>query len=284
MADEKDYYAILQVDRDAKLEDIERAYKRLSGMFDPQKTRKKHSSQRRAAISAAYEVLRDPRRRRQYDVQILASPATAANKFRARILSDRFMILCGGIITISILVVLTVVVLRLIGSGGKAQEVVAQASPTSAFASTTPTPIGQTPGVTPPASPPSVNGDVITTADGLQYIVVRKGTGDIVTAGEDVTVNYSVWLQDTGQLFDSSFNPGRTPLVFALGYGKVIKGWDEGLVGMRIGELRRLIIPPELAYGSFRQNQIPANSTLIYDVEMLSAEQPSVIFTPTPAS
>ena len=104
---------------------------------------------------------------------------------------------------------------------------------------------------------------------------LRAGTGAAATTGSRVTVNYTGWLYDPaqaeskGRQFDSSV--GRTPFSFTLGAGQVIRGWDQGVVGMRIGGLRRLVIPPELGYGSSGSGStIPPNATLVFDVELLS--------------
>ena len=112
--------------------------------------------------------------------------------------------------------------------------------------------------------------DTVTTASGLQYAVTTPGTGGAVTAGSNVLVNYTGWLTD-GTKFDSSLNPGRYPFeVNGVGAAAVIAGWNEGLIGMQVGEHRTLIIPPELAYGVISTNSsIPDNATLIFDVEML---------------
>ena len=97
------------------------------------------------------------------------------------------------------------------------------------------------------------------------------GTGATAVSGHTVYVEYTGWLQD-GKQFDSSRQPGRTPFGFTLGRGEVIKGWDEGVAGMRVGGKRRLVIPPELAYGASGQPPtIPANATLTFDVEVLGA-------------
>ncbi|ATB34740.1 FKBP-type peptidyl-prolyl cis-trans isomerase [Cystobacter fuscus] len=94
------------------------------------------------------------------------------------------------------------------------------------------------------------------------------GTGIEATNGRLLQVNYSGWLPD-GTLFDTS--QGRTPFSFTLGQGRVIRGWDEGLVGMKVGGKRRLIIPSDLAYGEQGNYAIPPYSVLIFDVELLSA-------------
>jgi peptidylprolyl isomerase len=94
------------------------------------------------------------------------------------------------------------------------------------------------------------------------------GTGIEATNGRLLQVNYSGWLPD-GTLFDTSL--GRSPFSFTLGQGRVIRGWDEGLVGMKVGGKRRLILPSDLAYGEQGNYGIPPNSVLIFDVELLSA-------------
>ncbi len=95
------------------------------------------------------------------------------------------------------------------------------------------------------------------------------GTGATAASGNTVTVNYVGRLQD-GTQFDSSYDTGRGPFTFRLGAGQVIAGWDQGLVGMRVGGKRRLTIPPSLGYGNQAVGSIPANSTLKFDVELIS--------------
>lgn len=112
----------------------------------------------------------------------------------------------------------------------------------------------------------------ITTASGLQYVVLKDGDGAVAKAGQTVSVHYTGWLTN-GTKFDSSVDRG-TPIQFLLGAGKVIKGWDEGVAGMKVGEKRKLIIPSNLAYGD--QNVggglIPPNSTLVFDVELVGVQ------------
>lgn len=104
------------------------------------------------------------------------------------------------------------------------------------------------------------------------------GTGPTASAGKTVTVHYTGWLYDAqavdhkGRKFDSSVEFGR-PLRFNLGTGEVIKGWDQGVPGMKVGGKRTLVIPPSLAYGaSGAGNVIPPNATLVFDVEMLGVQ------------
>jgi FKBP-type peptidyl-prolyl cis-trans isomerase FkpA len=109
----------------------------------------------------------------------------------------------------------------------------------------------------------------------LRQIDLTLGTGAVAATGKQVTVDYTGWLQDPsqtdgkGQQFDTSI--GRGPFgPFALGAGAVIRGWDQGLVGMKVGGKRRLIVPPALAYGSTGSGTIPPNATLVFDIDLLS--------------
>jgi FKBP-type peptidyl-prolyl cis-trans isomerase FkpA len=100
------------------------------------------------------------------------------------------------------------------------------------------------------------------------------GTGADAISGTSITVNYTGWLYDTskadhkGLQFDTSV--GKTPFSFTLGAGQVIKGWDQGVVGMKVGGTRELVIPPSLAYGSTRTGSIPPNATLLFDITLVS--------------
>lgn len=100
---------------------------------------------------------------------------------------------------------------------------------------------------------------------------LKVGQGDPVEKYDIVTVNYTGWLKD-GTKFDSSLNPGRTPFRFTVGAGQVITGWDEGIPGMKIGGKRKLTIPPNMGYGNRDMGTIPANSTLIFEVDLLGIE------------
>ena len=102
------------------------------------------------------------------------------------------------------------------------------------------------------------------------------GTGAEAVNGKTLSVNYTGWLYSTtaadhkGQQFDTS--TGRGPYTFVLGSGAVIKGWDQGLVGMKVGGRRELVLPPDLAYGANGYQQIPGNATLIFDVDLVSVQ------------
>jgi FKBP-type peptidyl-prolyl cis-trans isomerase len=108
----------------------------------------------------------------------------------------------------------------------------------------------------------------VTTDSGLKYIQLKEGTGATPKKGQTVVVHYTGTLED-GTKFDSSRDRGQ-PFSFKLGVGQVIKGWDEGLSTMKVGERRQLIIPPDLGYGARGAGGvIPPNATLIFDVELL---------------
>lgn len=121
------------------------------------------------------------------------------------------------------------------------------------------------------ASAPATTGDVV-----VQDVVV--GTGATAQPGDKLTVNYTGKLQN-GTVFDSSVN--RAPFQFVLGSGQVIPGWEKGLVGMKVGGKRTIIIPPQMGYGANDLKDptgkvvIPGNSTLVFDVELLGATPPA---------
>ena len=104
--------------------------------------------------------------------------------------------------------------------------------------------------------------------DEMKVEILQAGDGAEATPGQNVSVHYTGWLTD-GTKFDSSVDRGR-PFEFPLGGGRVIKGWDEGVAGMKIGEKRRLTIPPHMGYGARGAGgAIPPNATLVFEVELL---------------
>lgn len=119
--------------------------------------------------------------------------------------------------------------------------------------------------------PTKVTGEPTKTADGLQYWDIKVGTGAVAQTGQTVKVHYTGWLT-SGKKFDSSV--GGAPFeVTPLGNAPVIKGWNEGIVGMKVGGKRQLRIPPDLAYGADGYpGAIPPNATLIFDVQLLSVK------------
>jgi FKBP-type peptidyl-prolyl cis-trans isomerase FkpA len=112
---------------------------------------------------------------------------------------------------------------------------------------------------------------------GYSQTDIRLGSGAEVVTGSVVTVQYTGWLFDAtkteqkGLQFDSS-RPTDTPFSFSVGFGQVIDGWDQGLIGMRALGVRRLVVPPSLGYGSGRNGPIPPNSTLVFDIELISVQ------------
>ncbi len=146
--------------------------------------------------------------------------------------------------------------LALVACGGGEEEAVPAVSPVATVAGAE-------------GGPPPVSGEPITTESGLQIIDIAAGSGQEAQAGQTAVVHYTGWLAD-GTKFDSSLDRGQ-PFSFTLGAGQVIRGWDEGVVGMKVGGKRRLIIPPDLAYGAqgVPRAAIPPNAELTFDVELL---------------
>jgi len=123
------------------------------------------------------------------------------------------------------------------------------------------------------AAPAYIPVERIKTNSGLQYEDIKVGSGEPARVGQNVTVHYTGWLKSrdgsTGRKFDSSRDHNE-PFTFRLGAGKVIEGWDEGVQGMRVGGIRKLIVPSRLGYGANgAPPSIPPNATLLFDVELL---------------
>jgi FKBP-type peptidyl-prolyl cis-trans isomerase FkpA len=146
------------------------------------------------------------------------------------------------------------------------------------FAQTSTTPAPEQPVPTAPEAPPVVGS--ATPGPAAEQLIVtdtKIGTGTEAIKGNTVVVHYTGWLyrplakNNRGRKFDSSRDRGE-PLDFQLGAGRVIKGWEQGVAGMKVGGKRTLIIPSELAYGSRAMPGIPANSALIFDVELLDVK------------
>lgn len=118
-----------------------------------------------------------------------------------------------------------------------------------------------------PTNTPEQNGPTKMNKDGVSIEILKQGSGVEAKNGDQVTVNYIGTLEN-GQKFDASADHGGI-FSFNLGAGKVIQGWDIGVVGMRMGEKRKLTIPPELGYGANDLGVIPPNSTLVFEVDLL---------------
>ena len=129
-------------------------------------------------------------------------------------------------------------------------------------------------------SPPEVEGETFTTAGGVEVTIIDSGEEDPAQPGDAVAVHYAGWLTADGTLFDSSLIRCE-PFTFVIDRGDVIRGWDEGIVGMSPGDIRRLIIPADLAYGDQARDNIPPNSSLTFDVELLAFGR-AIAKTPTP--
>jgi len=267
---QRDYYSILQVNPSASQEAIEAAYQRLSKIYDPQVSKKRKAAERRLEIEEAYEVLSDRKRRAEYDRlrargwrpgQPLKEerPATGIFAWMGNPYAFASMVASGVVI-----ILVAIVVISVLDTGGTAAP-----NPTpSAAALATPTTPAQTPGVA-PESPPEVTGETVTEPSGLQYIDIVTGAGDGFGLGDTVVVNYTGWLADGGTKFDSSVDKPQ-PFRFTVGLGKVIRGWEKGMEGMKVGGKRRIILPPDLAYGEAGNPPvIPPNATLIFDIELL---------------
>jgi FKBP-type peptidyl-prolyl cis-trans isomerase len=121
-------------------------------------------------------------------------------------------------------------------------------------------------------APTKVTGSGVKTDSGLQYWDIRVGNGALAKEGSRVRVHYTGWLTN-GKKFDSSVDAGR-PFDFTIGNGEVIKGWEEGVAGMKVGGKRQLRIPPSLGYGAEGTpgGPIPPNATLIFDVQLLGVQ------------
>ncbi len=159
----------------------------------------------------------------------------------------------GGIIALAVT----------LGSGSTNKQTTAASPSASASPSPSPSPIPGKPTVVVPAGKPPTT---------LVVKDLKKGTGAVATKGRSVTVNYVGVAWSTGKQFDASYDRGQ-PFTFTLGAGQVIKGWDQGVAGMRVGGRRELIIPPSLGYGAQGAGSaIKPNETLIFVVDLVAVK------------
>src|SRR5436190_17427909 len=121
---------------------------------------------------------------------------------------------------------------------------------------------------TSPTTLPPTSVGVFTTTD------VVVGTGATAAVGSRVSVTYAAWLYDTGKPFGkgTQIDPGPGPLTFTIGGGQYLKGFEQGVVGMKVGGQRRVIVPPELGYGTNPPSGVPVNATLVFDISLTSAQ------------
>jgi FKBP-type peptidyl-prolyl cis-trans isomerase len=118
-------------------------------------------------------------------------------------------------------------------------------------------------------APSTAKDEVKTTEGGVRYQTLKEGTGVELQPGQKAVVNYEGKLAD-GTIFESTSSSGQAkPAEFIIGIGQMIKGWDEAIPGMKIGEVRKLTIPPEMGYGKAPRDKIPPSSTLIFEVELV---------------
>jgi peptidylprolyl isomerase len=110
--------------------------------------------------------------------------------------------------------------------------------------------------------------DVKTTAGGVKYTILKPGTGTPVVRNQQVWLHYTGWVQNQDKEFDTSRRPGGQPLQFIVGKKQILPGFDEGVLGMLPGERRQIVLPPDLALGAREVPMIPANSTLVFEIEM----------------
>jgi peptidylprolyl isomerase len=277
VADTRDYYAILQVNRNASQDQIERAYERLSKQFDPKTSRKPRAAQRFADIQEAYDVLGSREKRREYDKTTRRGEREVAGSLMpSEVLSRRFLVIAGGTLIASVIAVVGIILLF----GGDGDE------DPLATTSVTPTAIPTLPQQSPttaPESPTAVEGEPDLLESGVGYIDVIVGQGKEAETGEMVAVNYTGWLEESGELFITTVGES-TPDRVVLGDAEVVRGLEEGILGMRKGGLRRLFVPAELGYGAEGNADlgVPGNADLIYDVSLVDILDPFPTPTPEP--
>lgn len=256
MTEFRDYYAALESAPGASREMIAEAYERLAKRYQPDPDQPPADPEKMAAIDEAFDVLDDPARREEYDrartgVPVEPTPGepslgepTPSETVEPAKSSDSSPVIALALIAVGIVAIVIAAGLAIFavtdddgGEGGSGSAL---------------TDVEET------------------TSTGLGYTDLVVGTGAEAQIGDTVVVHYTGWLED-GTVFDSSVERG-VPFDFILGAGEVIAGWDEGILGMQEGGKRKLVIPPDLGYGPTANGPIPANATLIFEVELLEVQ------------
>lgn len=268
----KNYYRILEIEPGADEEAIERAYQRLTRRFE--RNPSNEAKARLRNVTEAYEVLIDRDARAEYDRKLSGESRRARS---AEPLSRGMLLGIGVIVAAAVAVAAGIVVAVVLLNGGGSSDELVQGTPF-------PTPT-LNPNITPgPATPPAIEAQPTVTGTGLAIYDIAVGEGPAAVAGSTVTVHYTGWLEETGTKFDSSLDRGE-PFPVTLGQDppQVIAGWEEGLLGVQAGGKRRLIIPPDLAYGDTGSGSvIPPNATLIFDIDIVEVTPPIAPATPSP--
>jgi FKBP-type peptidyl-prolyl cis-trans isomerase len=160
------------------------------------------------------------------------------------------------------------------GAGATTASATATTASTTTTAAAAATSTVKTPTSGPLSQAPTITKPTAAAPKSLVKKILVSGNGTTAAAGDSLTVNYVGAIYATGKVFQSSFSDGQGPFgPFQLGAGAVIKGWDQGLVGVKAGSRVQLIIPPSLGYGASAQSGIPANSTLIFDIDVLAVSK-----------
>ena len=238
MTNHKDYYAVLEISPQASPQAVAEAYDRLSRRYQPDEDAPPSDPERMLEIDEAFDILDDPERRADYD-RLRAPPSAAATAVSEAVAAAKPRTRREWLAA------------ALLGAGALAAFVGLVGLIVLLFFTD--------------------SEKKVTLASGLVYTEIEEGTGGPPHPGDALTVHYTGTLED-GTEFDSSRD--RNPLMFFLGAGEVIPGWEEGFASMQQGGKRRLTIPPGLAYGEQGAGNgvIPPNATLIFDVELLQIE------------
>ena len=208
--------------------------------------------------------------RRRYERRRLREQQLRARRRR------RNTIIGAVVGTLAVIGGLVALIITLVGGSSNKSVASAQSTPTPTPTTSSPAPAAPTSCAAISPNPPASGEPKVPPVSGkpLPTLVVKDiklGSGPAVKTGQTLTVNYVGVSCSTGKAFDASY-PRKQPFSFPLGQGQVIKGWDEGLVGMKVGGQRELVIPAELGYGATGSGSIKPNETLIFVVDLVSAK------------